>query len=505
MESLSDTVWDVVICGTGLQQSLLALSLSRSGKKILHIDPKEYYGGPDAALSLQEAERWQTEQASSSAASSSIFSSARIWQPSEGAGLSSSRSYSLALSPQIIHTSSTLISQLVSSRAYRQIEFLAVGSFFIFKPSPDPSSQSPPSLSRIPSTREDVFSTTAIAARAKRSLMKFLKFVLDYNSAPNSEVWQPRASEPLSAFLAEHFNLDAELQAYVLALTLSLDGRITARDGLATIHRHLTSMGVFGPGFAAIYPKWGGTSEIAQVACRAGAVGGGIYMLGTGIETVAERSGDSDELVEIQLTNGTPVKTKLLVRGDEERVADDAQEISRLVTIVASPLSSLFEVVVEGAPAPAVAVIAFPPGSVTEEDRSVSEYPVYAFAHSSSTGECPSGQSVLYFTTLATSTSEAVLQSALDALLSALRDGDEAPKCLYQLRYKQSRGLTSVKTDGNMVQLPAPSLSLAFDDSTLQSVHEAWRVTMGSASQEPETDYMIFADREPADDYDDED
>lgn len=25
MESLSDTVWDVVICGTGLQQSLLAL------------------------------------------------------------------------------------------------------------------------------------------------------------------------------------------------------------------------------------------------------------------------------------------------------------------------------------------------------------------------------------------------------------------------------------------------------------------------------------------------
>lgn len=224
--------------------------------------------------------------------------------------------------------------------------------------------------------------------------MKFLKFVLDYRSEANSAVWQPRAAEPLSAFLAEHFNLDAELQAYVLALTLSLDGHMATEDGLATIHRHLTSMGVFGPGFAAIYPKWGGTSEIAQVACRAGAVGGGIYMLGTGIESVAERSGDAGaELVEIQLSNGTPVKTKLLVRGGEERAADGAQEISRLVAVVGSPLGSLFEAVVEGAPAPAVAVVAFPPGSVATGDGSASEYPIYAFAHSSSTGECPSGQS----------------------------------------------------------------------------------------------------------------
>lgn len=377
----------------------------------MHIDPKEYYGGPDAAFSLQEAEAWRAEQTSSSAASPSIFSSASISRPSDGAGLSSPRSYSLALSPQIIHTTSALISQLVSSRAYRQIEFLAVGSFFIFKPS-DPSSQAavPPSLSRIPSTREDVFSTTAISARAKRSLMKFLKFVLDYSSESNSEVWQPRAAEPLGAFLADAFNLDAELQAYVLALTLSLDGRITTKDGLATIHRHLTSMGVFGPGFAAVYPKWGGASEIAQVACRAGAVGGGIYMLGTGIETVAERSEGADELVEIGLTNGTPVKTKLLVRGGEERVAEDALEISRLVAIVDSPLSSLFEVVAEGAPTPVVAVIAFPPESVRTEDGKMSEYPIYAVAHSSGTGECPNGQSELQLFSPAQPPSDMMIQ-----------------------------------------------------------------------------------------------
>jgi RAB protein geranylgeranyltransferase component A len=32
--------------------------LSRSDKKILHIDENEYYGGAEAAFSLNEAEEW---------------------------------------------------------------------------------------------------------------------------------------------------------------------------------------------------------------------------------------------------------------------------------------------------------------------------------------------------------------------------------------------------------------------------------------------------------------
>ncbi|KMU91784.1 hypothetical protein CIHG_09657 [Coccidioides immitis H538.4] len=56
--TLNDTTWDVLISGTGLPQSLLALALSRSGKKVLHIDKNDYYGGSEAAFSLQEAEHW---------------------------------------------------------------------------------------------------------------------------------------------------------------------------------------------------------------------------------------------------------------------------------------------------------------------------------------------------------------------------------------------------------------------------------------------------------------
>lgn len=320
-----------------------------------------------------------------STASGGLFDSASIAKPEGVTGLSSFRAYSLALAPQLIHARSALLSQLVSSRAYRQVEFLAVGSFYIFKPSQDPSQQ--PTLVRIPSTREEVFSTTAVSSKSKRLLMKFLKFVLDYEASPQLDVWQPYADAPLTDLLEREFKMDAELQTYIITLTLSLDGKIGTKDGLAVIRRHLSSMGVYGPGFAAIYPKWGGLSEIAQVSCRAGAVGGAVYMLGTGVQEMEV----SDDEVKVQLTSGDTVKTRMLVRASDS--ASGQTGISRLVAVTSSPLDSLYQPVVEGAPRPAVAVIAFPASSLSTAAGKASEHPVYLSAHSSDTGECPVGQS----------------------------------------------------------------------------------------------------------------
>jgi len=281
----------------------------------------------------------------------------------------------------------------VSSRAFRQLEFLAVGSYFVFKPPPPPAdAASRPSLTRIPSTREDlVFSTTSISARGKRQLMKFLKFVAEYESEEQAQIWQQHRNDTLVDFMRDRFGLDQELQTYVLTLTLSLRGNMSVEDGLVMLHKHLTSMGVFGAGFAAVYPKYGGTSEIAQVGCRAGAVGGAMYMLDAGIDQVEMPENDADN-IRIKLTSGDWVTTRALVRGTEEAPAGCAR-VSRLAAVVGSPLSPLFQVAMEGAPTPAVAVIAFPPGSLTLDDGSQTQSFVYVLAHSSDTGECPTGQS----------------------------------------------------------------------------------------------------------------
>ncbi|KAK5662895.1 hypothetical protein OQA88_6306 [Cercophora sp. LCS_1] len=494
MESIADTLWDVVICGTGLQQSLLALSLSRSGKNILHIDPNEYYGGPDAALSLQEVEAWVDRLSTTTAKSIGGFRSASVTKPEGSTGLSYLRAYSLALSPHLIHARSSLLSQLVSSRAYRQVEFLAVGSFYIFKPSPSPDQKH--SLARVPSTREDIGFNGAIPLKAKRNLMKFLKFVLDYDGEQQTEVWQPYADRPLTSFLEKQFKIDAELQSYVTALTLSLDGKITTKDGLAILHRHLTSMGFFGLGFAAVYPKWGGLSEIAQVACRAGAVGGTVYMLGTGIKS-ANTSGDETE---VQLTSGETVKTRLLVRHDDNEPREPG--LSRLVSVVRSPLKQLFEALVEGAPLPAVATVAFPIGSILVSTGEHNQFPVYVSVHSSDTGECPAGQSILYLTTVTTSGAKEVLDQAAVLFLRSV-DEAEAPQRLFELYYEQDKDLGECRADGSVFFLPDPSPSLAFDDATLEHVRAAWKTIVGESAAD--ADYMTFPDREGAADEDEYD
>ncbi|KAG9500138.1 hypothetical protein J7337_008606 [Fusarium musae] len=487
MESLSDTLWDVVISGTGLQQSLLALALSRSGKNILHVDPNDFYGGSEAAFSLQELDEWAEKNRSTEP--SRLFSSAEVKRDVDALG--ATRSYSLALAPQLIHSRSKLVTQLVDSKAFRQIEFLAVGSFYIFQPPSDSSST--PSLSRIPSTREDVFSNKSIPARSKRSLMKFLKFVLDFDSEPHSDAWQARADEELAQFLASEFKLDAALQSYIITLTLSHDGKISVKDGLTAINRHMTSMGVFGPGFAAVYPKWGGLSEVAQVGCRAAAVGGATYMLGSGIKD-RKRSDQLDAPLELSFTNDIDVKAKLVVQGAD--AADSRRiRISRLTAVTKSNLSPVFELLTDGAPTPAVAVVAFPSSTVTVEDESLHEFPVYAMVHSSDTGECPSGQYVIYLSTVYTTSAKSVLNKALSSLIAAISKSQDVPSPIYQVYYEQSSGSNSLSVDRDIATFPPPPLGLAFDDSILDSVHDAWQLITAESEGTP-ADYMQFEDRE---------
>jgi len=349
--------------------------------------------------------------------------------------LSFSRAYTLALSPQIIYSRSKLLTQLVSSKVYRQLEFQAVGNWWIYEGAAginETESGGVGRLKRIPNGREDVFSDNSIDVRAKRNLMKFLKFVVDYKN--HTEVWQSHSEESLPVFLSTIFSFPPPLQIIIFALTLSLKSpaETTVRYSLPRIARHLTSMGVFGPGFAAVIPKWGGSSEIAQVACRAGAVGGGVYILGTGVRVsssvafagehsaawrnhVYRREPRDDPArdpawdnplsmpnqaafphphLQITLTNDEVIRTKALIESrDSEPELEGAHlnNVSKMIAVVSLDLASLFTTTVEGGTTAAVSVVAFPSNSI-KVDNQVQPHPVYIMVHSSDTGECPIGQ-----------------------------------------------------------------------------------------------------------------
>jgi RAB protein geranylgeranyltransferase component A len=296
--------------------------------------------------------------------------------------LSFSRAYTLTLSPQIIYTKSKLLAQLVSSKVYRQLEFQAVGNWWIL--------DGPASLKRLPSGREDIFQDKTIDNRSKRGLMKFLKFVVDYEN--QADLWQPHADASLAKFLSSQFQLPQTLQHVISALTLSYYAAESTivKWALPRIARHLTSIGLFGPGFGAVVPKWGGGAEISQVACRAGAVGGGIYVLGTGIKNIDTATPESGSLNVIELSNGEIVKAKQVVAGVNAGSPND-KVASKVIAIVASPFTSLFKSTVEGSPLAAVSVVVLPTRSIVE-DGLQQDQPVYIMVHSGETGECPAGQ-----------------------------------------------------------------------------------------------------------------
>lgn len=49
-----DENYDVIVLGTGLTECVLSGILSVEGKKVLHIDRQDFYGGESASLNLSQ-------------------------------------------------------------------------------------------------------------------------------------------------------------------------------------------------------------------------------------------------------------------------------------------------------------------------------------------------------------------------------------------------------------------------------------------------------------------
>ena len=331
-------------------------------------------------------------------------------------GLGFSRAYSISLCPQLIYTRSNLLPALVSSKVHSQLEFLAVGSWWIFNNDSDLETveMSLGKLRRIPGGREDIFADKTIDPRSARALMKFVKTAADPET--HDTILQEWGSKAFPDHLTSQFNIPPALQAPLLALTASPNppAQTLTSYALPRIHRHLTSIGLFGPGFGSVLPKWGGLAEIAQVGCRAGAVGGGVYILNKGVESVNENGiplptdrqpteNEEEATLQIKLQGGEELKAHWIVGSSEDifqssepaSAKSDTFQISHSITIVSSPLSSLFQLPADGAPPPAATVVVFASGTLSIDDATTLADlpPVYLTIHNSDTGECPAGQS----------------------------------------------------------------------------------------------------------------
>ncbi|KAL9108420.1 MAG: hypothetical protein Q9187_008292, partial [Circinaria calcarea] len=260
--------------------------------------------------------------------------------------------------------------------------------------------------------------------------------------------------------------------------------------------------------FGAVIPKWGGIAEIAQVACRAGAVGGGVYVLNKGVEEIKfkpsdglpgddENGGHEPYMPTLQLQGGEAIKTNWLAgrHHDLSSYTPSSPDlgdsfITRMISIVSSPLVKLFPNIAGGTPSPSGTVVVFPPGTISDvsADPITEVPPVHMIIHSSDTGECPMGQW------------QSILESAIQGLLGAIGE-EPRPSVLWSLRYSQQKSSvednipnpmeSEASVPSKVLLLSDPSTDLVFDDRILERVRTTWQTVTGESDG-----FMQFEDRE---------
>ncbi|XP_011818615.1 PREDICTED: rab proteins geranylgeranyltransferase component A 1 isoform X2 [Colobus angolensis palliatus] len=76
---MADTLpseFDVIVIGTGLPESIIAAACSRSGRRVLHVDSRSYYGGNWASFSFSGLLSWLKEHQENS----DIENDSSMWQ-----------------------------------------------------------------------------------------------------------------------------------------------------------------------------------------------------------------------------------------------------------------------------------------------------------------------------------------------------------------------------------------------------------------------------------------
>lgn len=299
----------------------------------------------------------------------------------------------------------------MNSRVNRYLEFKPITCFHTYEND---------SFEKVPGSKEDIFTDQALSLLTKRSLMRFMKFVLEYKDSP--EIWQPYQSVPIAEFLTEKFKLEpqqANELIYSIGLCVSAD--TPTIDALARMHRYVVSLGVYGS-FPALYVMYGSAGELVQAFSRSAAVAGATFKLNTSI-TKYDKSTKIATLSDggrIQVAESLIVSTENALKIPQSVCGEShakKSQVTRMVAIVAKDCKEWF------AENEQAAVISFPPGSLPSDNQ----FAVQALIYGGGSGMCPAGQAIWYLSsTEKGARARTDLEQALNKLeASILRESTE--------------------------------------------------------------------------------
>jgi RAB protein geranylgeranyltransferase component A len=402
-ESIPDEC-DVVIAGTGLTESILAAALAWQGSSVLHIDANDYYGDTTATLTIDQLKNWVQRVNKHEIQG---YKDAVLYIPS-GNDITS-REFGIDLTPKVLFCKSDLLSLLVKSRVHKYLEFLPLSSFHVFEND---------NFEKMSNTKQDIFASQTLTLATKRSLMKFIKFALDWEGQP--EVWEHYKKRSIDQFLTEQFKLEKpQIHELIFSIGLCNNDEISTPEALLRIKRYLISFDVYG-NFPVMFSKYGGAGEISQGFCRSAAVAGTTYKLNTKLISFDPKT----KIAKLSDNSSVKINEQIIISPsqaptDSKFLAKQNYEIQRLTVIVKKECTEWF------ATNESASIVVFP----TESLQSNNKEAVQAIIMGEGTGVTAKGTCVWYLSTIETGKRgrddlEAALKSMENSILRESSDFD---------------------------------------------------------------------------------
>ncbi|RVX74563.1 putative secretory pathway GDP dissociation inhibitor 1 [Exophiala mesophila] len=260
--------YDVIVLGTGLTECVLSGVLSVKGKKVLHIDRNDHYGGEAASVNIE-----------------ALFKKYGNYRQGEEPWKKYGRinDWNVDLVPKLLMANGELTNILVSTDVTRYLEFKQIAGSFVQQ-----GSGARATVAKVPSTATEALSSPLMGLFEKRRAKKFLEWVgafEDSDPATHGGININRAS---MKEVYDKFGLEATTRDFIghsMAL-YSTDEYINtpgqAKETVERIRLYANSMARYGKS-PYIYPLYG-LGELPQGFARLSAIYGGTYMLNTSVD-----------------------------------------------------------------------------------------------------------------------------------------------------------------------------------------------------------------------------
>lgn len=280
VEEELDTNYDVIVLGTGITECILSGLLSVDGKKVLHIDKQDHYGGESASVTLSQLYQ--------------KFKQHPISKEEREAKFGKDRDWNVDLIPKFLMANGELTNILVHTDVTRYVDFKQVSGSYVFKGG---------KIYKVPANEMEAISSPLMGIFEKRRMKKFLEWISSYKE---DDISTHQGLDLDNNTMDEVYykfglgNSTKEFIGHAMALWTNDDYlQQPARPSFERILLYCQSVARYGKS-PYLYPMYG-LGELPQGFARLSAIYGGTYMLDTPIDEVLYKEGGKFDGVKTKL------------------------------------------------------------------------------------------------------------------------------------------------------------------------------------------------------------